>query len=56
MFRSILSKSLRDYRVPILGWGFGMALFMVRREHTNDTCGLYQPSAHSSVFSAIPTR
>src|SRR6266496_2120469 len=29
MFRSILSKSLRDYRVPMLAWGFGMALFMV---------------------------
>lgn len=29
MFRSILSKSLRDYRVPMLAWGIGMALFMV---------------------------
>jgi ABC-2 type transport system permease protein len=29
MFRSILSKSLRDYRVPMLAWGFGLALFMV---------------------------
>jgi ABC-2 type transport system permease protein len=29
MFGSILSKSLRDYRVPMLAWGFGMALFMV---------------------------
>jgi ABC-2 type transport system permease protein len=29
MFRSIWSKSLRDYRVPMLAWGFGLALFMV---------------------------
>ena len=29
MFRSILSKSLRDFRVPILGWGYGLALLMV---------------------------
>lgn len=28
MFRSILSKSLRDYRVPLLGWGLGLALLM----------------------------
>ncbi len=28
MFRTILSKSLRDYRVPILGWGIGLALLM----------------------------
>jgi ABC-2 type transport system permease protein len=27
MFRSILSKSLRDYRVPILAWGFALGLF-----------------------------
>jgi ABC-2 type transport system permease protein len=29
MFRTILSKTLRDYRVPILGWGYGLALLMV---------------------------
>jgi ABC-2 type transport system permease protein len=29
MFRSILTKSLRDYRVPILGWGIGVGLLMV---------------------------
>jgi ABC-2 type transport system permease protein len=29
MFRSIWSKTLRDYRVPMLAWGFGMALFMI---------------------------
>ena len=29
MFRSIWSKSLRDFRVPILGWGYGLALLMV---------------------------
>ena len=29
MFRTIRSKSLRDYRVPILSWGFGLALLMV---------------------------
>ena len=29
MFRSFLSKSLRDCRVPMLAWGFGLALFMV---------------------------
>ena len=28
MFRTIWSKSLRDYRVPILGWGIGLALLM----------------------------
>ena len=28
MFRSIWSKSLRDYRVPILAWGLGLALLM----------------------------
>jgi ABC-2 type transport system permease protein len=28
MFRSILSKSLRDYRVPMLAWGLGLALLM----------------------------
>ena len=27
MFRSIWSKSLRDYRVAILAWGLGLALF-----------------------------
>ena len=27
MFRSMWSKSLRDYRVAILGWGLGLALF-----------------------------
>src|SRR5216683_2606997 len=29
MFRSILSKTLRDYRIPMLGWGYGLALLMV---------------------------
>ena len=29
MFRSIWSKSLRDYRVPILGWGLGLGLLML---------------------------
>src|SRR6266566_5199666 len=28
MFHSILSKSLRDYRVPMLAWGFGLLVFM----------------------------
>src|SRR5260370_36388433 len=28
MFRSILSKSLRDYGVPMLAWGFGLLVFM----------------------------
>jgi ABC-2 type transport system permease protein len=28
MFRSILSKSLRDYRVPMLAWGYGLAVLM----------------------------
>jgi ABC-2 type transport system permease protein len=28
MFRSTWSKSLRDYRVPILSWGLGLALLM----------------------------
>jgi ABC-2 type transport system permease protein len=28
MFRSIWSKTLRDYRVPILAWGIGLALLM----------------------------
>jgi ABC-2 type transport system permease protein len=28
MFRTIWSKSLRDFRVPILGWGYGLALLM----------------------------
>jgi ABC-2 type transport system permease protein len=28
MFRSIWSKSLRDYRVAILGWGIGLGLLM----------------------------
>ena len=28
MFRSIFSKSLRDYRVPMLAWGYGLAVFM----------------------------
>ena len=28
MFRSILTKSLRDYRVPMLAWGYGLLLFM----------------------------
>ena len=28
MFRTIWSKSLRDYQVPILGWGLGLALLM----------------------------
>ena len=29
MFRSILSKSLRDYRVPMLAWSYGMLVFML---------------------------
>ncbi len=29
MFRSILSKSLRDYRVPMLAWGLGLMVFML---------------------------
>ena len=28
MFRSILSKSLRDYRIPMLAWGYGLAVLM----------------------------
>src|SRR5947209_19222198 len=28
MFRSILSKSLRDFRVPMLAWGYGLAVLM----------------------------
>ena len=28
MFRSIWSKSLRDYRVAILSWGIGLGLLM----------------------------
>jgi len=28
MFRTIWSKSLRDYQAPILGWGLGLALLM----------------------------
>ena len=28
MFRSILSKSLRDYRIPMLAWGLGLLIFM----------------------------
>src|SRR5260370_16641869 len=28
MFRTIWSKSLRDYRVPILSWGIGLGLLM----------------------------
>jgi ABC-2 type transport system permease protein len=28
MFRSFLSKSLRDYRVPMLAWGIGLAVLM----------------------------
>src|ERR1700730_1305181 len=28
MFRNILSKSFRDFRVPMLAWGLGLALLM----------------------------
>src|SRR3981081_3326000 len=28
-FSSVFLKSLRDYRIPILGWGIGMGLFVV---------------------------
>jgi ABC-2 type transport system permease protein len=28
MFRSIWSKSLRDYRVAILGWGLGLGVLL----------------------------
>ena len=28
MFRSIYLKSLRGYRVPILGWGLGLGALM----------------------------
>src|SRR5437762_8744690 len=28
VFRSIYLKSLRDYRVPILGWGLGLGALM----------------------------
>lgn len=28
-FRSVFLKTLRDYRVPILGWGFGMGVTIV---------------------------
>ncbi len=29
MFRSVWSKTLREYRVPILGWGLGMGLLLL---------------------------
>lgn len=29
MFRAVWSKSLRDYRTPILGWGIGLSLLMI---------------------------
>ncbi|MGH7764257.1 MAG: ABC transporter permease subunit [Candidatus Dormibacteraceae bacterium] len=29
MFRSIYLKTLRDYRIPILGWGLGMGFLML---------------------------
>ncbi|GAC1541971.1 MAG: hypothetical protein NVS2B7_14890 [Herpetosiphon sp.] len=29
MFRSIWTKSLRDYRIPVLGWGCGLGLLMI---------------------------
>src|SRR5438067_11247774 len=29
MFRSIFLKTLRDYRIAILGWGIGMGLVIV---------------------------
>jgi len=29
MFRTIWSKSLREYRIPMLCWGYGLALLMV---------------------------
>jgi ABC-2 type transport system permease protein len=28
MFRSFFSKSLRDYRIPVLAWGYGLAVLM----------------------------
>ncbi len=29
MFRTIFTKTLREYRVPILGWGIGLGLFLL---------------------------
>ncbi|MDQ6644772.1 MAG: hypothetical protein M3Y76_10005, partial [Chloroflexota bacterium] len=29
MFRSVWSKTLREYRVPILGWGLGLGLLLL---------------------------
>ena len=29
-FRNIYLKSLRDYRIAMLGWGVGIGLFMYR--------------------------
>src|SRR5215472_7280030 len=29
MFRTVFSKTLREYRVPVLGWGIGLGLLVL---------------------------
>ncbi len=29
MFRTVFSKTLHEYRVPVLGWGIGLGLLIL---------------------------
>jgi ABC-2 type transport system permease protein len=53
MFRSILSKSLRDYRVPMLAWGFGLALFMVAVVGTATPAAVTAFSSFARIISFL---
>ncbi|MEO7002399.1 MAG: ABC transporter permease subunit, partial [Ktedonobacterales bacterium] len=46
--RSIWSKTLRDYRIPILAWGIGMALLLVAQITTIQSL-INTPAARESV-------
>src|SRR5258708_31543277 len=50
MFRTIWSKSLRDYRVAILSWGLGLG-FLIMAEIAVPTPGLR--NAYVSVVSGL---
>ncbi len=54
MFRSIYLKSLRDYRVPILGWGLGLGALMATVLVAIPTV-FSSPAAKAAVVALGPT-
>ncbi|HEY1456582.1 MAG TPA: ABC transporter permease subunit [Candidatus Dormibacteraeota bacterium] len=54
MFRSVYLKTLRDYRVPILGWGLGMGALMLTI-FTAFPSVVATPEARASVVALGPS-